>query len=67
MIGVEIYEVDMALAYQLAERHSLSVYDAAYVTLAMRQETELWTADRRLFDAVSSQQEFVHWIGDWPR
>jgi predicted nucleic acid-binding protein len=38
----------------LAEKHALAaIYDAHYLVVAEQLDAELWTADRRLFEAVS--------------
>jgi len=53
-------------AIQLALRLSLgSTYDAHYVTLASATSSTLWTADRRLINAVNETVPFVRWIGDF--
>ncbi|MBD2495913.1 type II toxin-antitoxin system VapC family toxin [Nostoc sp. FACHB-280] len=47
-------------AYQIAQRHSLAAtYDAHYLALAERLNIELWTADKRLFNAVHSSLGWV--------
>jgi predicted nucleic acid-binding protein len=40
-------------AFELALAHRISVYDAAYVTLAKRGSVPLWTLDQKLARAVS--------------
>jgi len=53
-------------AFAFAKTHQLpSVYDSLYVTLARLLDTELWTADRRLLNAVGSLTPWVRWIGDY--
>jgi predicted nucleic acid-binding protein len=42
-----------------------SAYDAYYVALAESLGCDLWTADRRLFDAVQGKLPFVRWVGDY--
>jgi predicted nucleic acid-binding protein len=51
--------------YEIAMQFQISAYDSAYVALAERLETDLWTADRGLVDAVSHQLPWVRFIGDW--
>ncbi len=46
---------------KLADRHSLSVYDAVYLELAQRRRLELATLDRQLTDAA--RVELVPVIG----
>ena len=45
--------------------YALSAYDGSYVALAEDLGAELWTADRRLYDAVSGRLSWVHWVGDY--
>lgn len=40
----------------LAERHGLTVYDAAYLELALRRELPLATLDRELRAAANSEK-----------
>lgn len=54
-----------ALAF--ARTHRLpSMYDSVYVTLAQLAGAELWTADRRLLEALGSRAPWVRFIGDYP-
>ena len=53
------------LALQLACRFGRSAYDAAYLALAQVNGTWFFTGDRRLFNAVGSQLDYVRWIGDY--
>lgn len=39
----------------IARRHGLSVYDAAYVELALRQQLPLATLDRKLASAAMAE------------
>ena len=49
-------------ALQLAQQHSLSAtYDAHYLALAQRLGAELWTADKKLANAV----EALKWVKLW--
>ena len=53
---------DEAGILTLARRHRLTVYDAAYLELAVREALPLATLDTRL--AVAAQSEAVPLIGD---
>ncbi|MDJ0728386.1 MAG: type II toxin-antitoxin system VapC family toxin [Crocosphaera sp.] len=47
-------------AFKIANLYNLSAtYDAHYLALAQRLEVEFWTADKRLFNAVS---QFLSWV-----
>ena len=47
-------EHDGSLLLDLARRHSLTVYDAAYLEVTVRCSLPLATLDRRLRDAAES-------------
>jgi len=51
--------------FQLALKYDRSAYDSAYVALAQYLGVWLFTADRRLFNAVGSALGYVKWIGDY--
>lgn len=59
LIPVQVASDTSALAWSalsdLAVRHSLSVYDAAYLDLARRRRLPLATLDRRLGDAANAE------------
>lgn len=51
---------DLALdAFDLSLRHEISVYDASYVALALREVLPLFTADKRLAGAVEDLIEVI--------
>jgi len=51
------------LAIRLAREHSLAAtYDAHYLAVARSFGAELWTADRRLANAVGPTLKWVHCI-----
>ena len=52
------------LAWQLATQfHRPTVYDSFYLALAQISACPLWTADRRLYNAVKDELDWVYWIG----
>jgi len=52
-------------AMQLAATYSLDTsQDAHYLALAELRGCDLWTADKRLVDAVHEALPWVHWIGE---
>lgn len=53
--------VDIAIAYQV------TVYDAVYLSMARVYETEMITADKKLFDltAKTNLKKSVMWLGSW--
>ncbi|MHB8303989.1 MAG: type II toxin-antitoxin system VapC family toxin [Acidobacteriaceae bacterium] len=53
---------DDAEVLRLARRHTLSIYDAVYLELAMRKQTALATLDRALI--VACKKDDVPLLGD---
>ncbi len=51
-------------AIEVAQRHSIALYDAIYVALSERLGYSFVTADRRLHGSIAPQLDFVRWIGD---
>ena len=53
-------------ALELAQRFNLpATYDAHYLALAEREQCELWTADRRLWNSIRGKLAWVRWLGDY--
>jgi predicted nucleic acid-binding protein len=69
MIEVQTQPIDLSLcraalnwASRLQQRRA---YDALYLALAERMQTEFWTADKRLANAAQQLGvTWVHWIGE---
>lgn len=54
------------LAWSLAERFNRPrACDTAYLALAQLRGCEFWTADERLYNAVSHELEWVKWVGNY--
>ena len=52
------------LAWYLSKQLDLPrAYDTAYLALAQLRGCELWTADERLYNAVSKELDWVKWLG----
>ena len=51
--------------FHLARQYGRSPYDCAYMALAEREQCDLITGDRRLFNAIRNQLSWVKWIGDY--
>lgn len=52
------------LAWRLATRFRRpTVYDSFYLALAQLRGCPLWTADRRLYNTVKDELDWVYWIG----
>ncbi len=67
LLSIPIVESQTILrqAYSLASRFDRTVYDALYLALAAFLPARLVTADLRLYNAVSSQLEFVQYLGTY--
>jgi len=53
-------------AYDLAAQFNRpTAYDSQYLAVAERLGCEFWTADERLFRAVSQDLDWVRWLGDF--
>ena len=53
-------------ALALADSENLpAAHDANYLALAQLTGSRFWTADERLFRAVTHRLPFVHWIGEY--
>jgi predicted nucleic acid-binding protein len=56
------------LAWRLAKQLDRPrAYDTAYLALAQLRGCEFWTADKRLYNAVSTELDWVKWVGDLSR
>ena len=58
-------EADTAKVASLSVRARISAYDASYVALAERHRCSLFTADRRLVNAVRSLSKRVNLISEY--
>lgn len=70
-LGIETVHLDLELyqqAFKWAERLRQSkIYDSLYIALAEHLHAELWTADKRLVNAVNQLGEnWIHWVGEYP-
>ena len=53
-------------AWELARFFGLpAAYDAHYLALAEMADCPFWTADKRLFNAVCGELNWVHWLGNY--
>lgn len=66
-LGVQLFVPDLEqsrIAFGWTRRlKRASAYDSFYLALAEALECDLWTADKRLFNAlIDAQLEWLHWI-----
>lgn len=65
--GIRLIVVDAPRVFSLSMRWKLSAYDGAYLGLAEKLESEVWTGDRAFYTACRGKRSRVRWIGDYPR
>jgi predicted nucleic acid-binding protein len=54
------------LAWRLAQQFDRPrAYDTAYLALAQLRGCAFWTADERLYNAVTPDLEWVQWLGNY--
>lgn len=64
-LGVDLTTPEPSDCYTFAQRYQIAVYDAAYLALAAKLNVELWTGDRKLYQAVAGQARWIRWIADY--
>lgn len=53
-------------AWELAKQFNRpTAYDTHYLALALIEDCEFWTADKRLYNAVGGTLSWVKWVGDY--
>ena len=55
----------LKIAFDLACKHQLSVYDALYVALAQSEGCDFYTGDKKLYRKLFRKLPWVKWIGDY--
>jgi len=66
-LKVETSKALFPLAIDLANAYEVTVYDALYLSMAKVYETQMMTADRRLFDltAKTDLKRSISWLGSY--
>ncbi len=60
------YEDVSTQAMEFAHQLNLpATYDAHYLALALHENCEYWTADKRLWNIVNGKFSWVHWFSDY--
>lgn len=49
---------------EVAQRFGCSFYDAIFIALAERLNTQVLTADRKLYDRLKSSTRLLLWLGE---
>ena len=63
-VSLQTFEGIHERAWQLAtEFDRPTAYDTHYLALAEHLGCAFWTADQKLFNAVSQKLDWVHWLG----
>jgi len=67
-LGIEVRSFDDLIepTFRMARQYGLSAYDCAYLALADREKCDLFTGDKRLFNAAKKRLPWVKWIGNYP-
>lgn len=65
--GIRLMGLDAARVFALSMRWKLSAYDGAYLGLAEKLDSEVWSGDRAFYTACRGKGSRVRWIGDYPR
>ena len=63
-LGITTEGVSWRHMLRFARRFDRSAYDAAYLALAEARGEQLVTGDRRLYNAVHGELDWVKWIGE---
>jgi len=66
-LKVEASKTLLPLAIDIAIAYEVTVYDALYLSMAKVYETQMMTADRKLFDltAKTNLKRSVMWLGNY--
>jgi len=66
-LKVEASKALFPLAIDIAMAYEVTVYDALYLCMAKIYETQMMTADKKLFDltAKTNLKKSVMWLGSW--
>jgi predicted nucleic acid-binding protein len=66
-VGVKLVEFAELIepTFNSALRYNRSTYDCAYLSLAEKEGCVMYTADKRLFNALKNKIRFIKWVGDY--
>ncbi len=65
--GIRLLPVDPLKIFSLSLRWKVSAYDGAYLALAEKLDSQVWTGDRAFYTACRRKGSRVRWIGDYPK
>ncbi len=63
--GIRLLAVEATRVFSLSVRWKLSAYDGAYLGLAEKLDSEVWTGDHAFYTACRGKGSRVRWIGDY--
>ena len=64
-LQIELEPVTWGEMLHWMAQYDRSAYDAAYLALAYRLQMPLVTGDKRLYNAVSKDVDWIIWVGDY--
>ena len=66
LLKFSLYENISTQAMEFAHQLNLpATYDAHYLALALHENCEYWTADKRLWNIVKGRFDWVRWFSDY--
>ncbi len=65
--GIRLIPVESSRVFSLSLRWKISAYDGAYLALAEKLDSDVWTGDQAFYTACRRKGSRVRWIGDYPK
>lgn len=63
--GIRLIPADPSRIFLLSLQWRVSAYDGAYLAIAEKLDSEVWTGDRAFYNACRKKGSRVRWIGDY--
>jgi len=63
--GIQLIPADPTQIFSLSHHWRVSAYDGAYLVIAEKLDTDVWTGDRAFYTACHRKGSRVRWIGDY--
>lgn len=65
--GIRLIPADPHHIFSLSVQWRVSAYDGAYLAVAEKLDSEVWTGDRAFYNACRRKGSRARWIGDYIR